>query len=223
MERLIEGIHQFQKDTFRPLRSLFARLAEEQEPDTLFITCSDSRVDPNLLTNSKPGDLFVLRNAGNLVPPHGAGVGGEAATIEFAVTALGVHDIIVCGHSHCGAVKSLLYPEQLDALPAVAEWLRHADATRRILLDNYTHMEGEHLLTAAVEENVLVQLENIRTLPSVASRMVRGDLHVHGWVYEIATGEVFAYDPEVGQFVPVANYVPRDGRAAVRRITSRNI
>ncbi|HMC88427.1 MAG TPA: carbonic anhydrase, partial [Gemmataceae bacterium] len=113
MQKLIEGIHRFQSEDFLPMQGLFEQLAKGQQPETLFITCSDSRIDPNLLTRSKPGDLFILRNAGNIVPPHSAGNGGEAATIEFAVAALGVKDIIVCGHSHCGAMRGLLQPEQI--------------------------------------------------------------------------------------------------------------
>ena len=220
MQRLIEGIHEFRQEHFRPLQGLFEQLARGQNPDTLFITCSDSRIDPNLLTRSKPGDLFILRNAGNIVPPHGAGVGGEAATIEFAVAALGVRDIIICGHSHCGAMKGLLEPAQTAELPSVAAWLSHAETTRRIVRDNYQHLEGDRLLTATVEENVLVQLENLRTLPSVASRLVRGDLHLHGWVYKIETGEVFAYDTANGQFVPLAEYEYPQTEAAVRRRTT---
>lgn len=205
------------------MQGLFEQLAKGQNPDTLFITCSDSRIDPNLLTRSKPGDLFILRNAGNIVPPHGAANGGEAATIEFAVAALGVKDIIICGHSHCGAMKGLLQPETVASLPSVASWLSHAETTRRIVRDNYRHLEGDRLVTATVEENVLVQLENLRTLPSVASRLVRGDLHLHGWVYKIETGEVFAYDKTSGQFVPLAQYQYQPSEAAVRRRTGSAI
>lgn len=217
MQKLILGIHQFQQESFRPLQGLFEQLSTGQNPETLFITCSDSRIDPNLLTRSKPGDLFILRNAGNIVPPHGAASGGEAATIEFAVAALGVKDIIICGHSHCGAMKGLLQPEQITSLPAVSSWLSHAAKTGRIVRDNYGHLDGERLLTATVEENVLVQLENLRTLPPVASRLVRGDLHVHGWVYKIETGEVFAYDLTCGQFIPVAQYQYPQSDVADRR------
>src|SRR4051812_26269786 len=180
MQKLIQGIHQFREEDFRPLQGLFEQLARGQHPDTLFITCSDSRIDPNLLTRSKPGDLFILRNAGNIVPPHGAANGGEAATIEFAVAALGVKDVIICGHSHCGAMRGLLEPDSVASLPAVATWLSHAETTRRIVRENYRHLDGDRLVTATVEENVLVQLEHLRTLPCVASRLVRGDLHLHG-------------------------------------------
>jgi carbonic anhydrase len=206
MQKLIQGIHRFQQENFRPLQGLFEQLSKGQNPETLFITCSDSRIDPNLLTRSQPGDLFILRNAGNIVPPHGAGDGGEAATIEFAVAALGVKDIVICGHSHCGAMRGLLRPEEVASLLAVSSWLTHAETTRRIVKENYTHLDGDRLLTATVEENVLVQLENLRTLPAVASRLKRGDLHLHGWVYKIETGEVLAYDLTCGQFVTLAQY-----------------
>lgn len=220
MQRLIHGIHQFRTENFRPLQGLFEKLAKGQNPETLFITCSDSRIDPNLLTRSKPGDLFILRNAGNIVPPHGATIGGEAATIEFAVSAVGVKDIIICGHSHCGAMSGLLHPEMLSELPSVASWLAYAETTRRIVNDNYSHLEGELRVAAAIEENVLVQLENLRTLPSVASRLVKGDLHLHGWVYKIETGEVFAYDTHQSQFVPLAQYQYQPNEAAIRQRTS---
>src|SRR6476660_5591747 len=131
MQKLIQGIHRFQERDFQPLQGLFEQLAHGQTPETLFITCSDSRIDPNLLTRSKPGELFILRNAGNIVPPHGAASGGEAATIELAVSALGVKDIIICGHSHCGAMQGLLQPDEVKALPAVSQWLTHAESTRR--------------------------------------------------------------------------------------------
>jgi carbonic anhydrase len=217
MQKLVAGIHQFQQDSFRPLQGLFEQLAHAQKPETLFITCSDSRIVPNLLTQSSPGDLFIVRNAGNIVPPHSSISGGEAATIEFAVAGLGVRDIIVCGHSHCGAMKGLLQPELLKELPAMASWLTHAATTARIVRDNYQHLEGEKLLSAATEENVLVQLENLRTLPSVASRLVKGDLHLHGWVYKLESGDVFAYDPKEGQFVPLASYHFTEGDVTGRR------
>src|ERR1700733_11791422 len=219
MQKLIQGIHQFQGKSFLPLKGLFEQLAKGQNPETLFITCSDSRIDPALLTQAKPGDLFILRNAGNIVPPHGAGNGGEAATIEFAVAALGVKDIIICGHSHCGAMQGLLQPELVASLPALSSWLSHAEKARQIVRDNYGHLDGDRLVTATIEENVLVQLENLRTLAAVASRLVRGDLHLHGWVYKIETGEVFAYDVGNAQFVKLAEYNPQITNSMRQRTT----
>jgi carbonic anhydrase len=154
-----------------------------------------------MLTQTKPGELFIMRNAGNIVPAYGAASGGEAATIEYAISILGVRNIIVCGHSHCGAMNGLLHPELIKDLPAVSGWLGHAEATARIIKENYQHIQGEReRLTAAIEENVLVQLENLRTHPSVAASLGRNDLKLHGWVYKFETGQVFAFDPEQGQF-----------------------
>jgi carbonic anhydrase len=200
MQKLVRGLHNFQQNYFSSQRQLFERLAKGQHPETLFITCADSRINPNLLTQTQPGELFILRNAGNLIPPYGANIGGEAATIEYAVAVLGVKDIIVCGHSHCGMMKGLAHPEDLTELPAVAEWAKYAESTRRIMKENYAHLEGDALLTATIEENVLVQLENLRTHPSVAAAIGRNSLKVHGWVYKLESGQVFQYEPEEGQF-----------------------
>jgi carbonic anhydrase len=205
MQKLVAGIHHFQSTIFSPQRELFERLAEGQHPEALFITCSDSRINPNLVTQTDPGDLFILRNAGNIVPPYGAVKGGEAATIEFAVVALKVQYIIVCGHSLCGAMKGLLDPASLANMPATENWLRHAEATRRIVHEVYPDRQGVAQLTTAVEENVLVQLENLRTHPAVAVGLARGTIKLHGWVYKIETGEVFSFDPTRGQFMPLTD------------------
>jgi carbonic anhydrase len=203
MQKLVDGIHHFQANIFSSQRVLFERLARGQEPQALFITCSDSRINPNLITHTEPGDLFILRNAGNIIPPYGAATGGETATIEYAISALGVKDVVVCGHSLCGAMTGLLQPESVAHLPAVARWLDHAEATRRIMNDKYKHLTGPARLTGCVQENVLVQIENLRTHPSVAAGLACGKLKLHGWVYKIETGEIFAYDPENAQFQPV--------------------
>lgn len=201
MHKLIQGLHHFQSHGFESRKSLFERLDKGQHPEVLFITCSDSRIDPNLITNTDPGDLFVLRNAGNIIPPYGAINGGEAATIEFAVSALKVKDIIVCGHSSCGAIKGLLQPQQLEDLPAVKAWLSHAEATRRIVKENYGDLDEDQKMNVAIQENVLVQIENLRTHPAVASRLSGGHLRIHAWTYKFQTGEVFSYS-ENGQFLP---------------------
>lgn len=203
MQKLIEGLHRFQSRHFAGQKELFERLADGQHPQALFLTCSDSRVNPNLITQTEPGDLFIVRNAGNIVPPHGAGQSGEQASIEFALAGLDVRDIVVCGHSHCGALKGLLHPEALKDMPSVAAWLGHAEATRRIMKEKYADRTGAEQLTTAVEENVLVQLENLRTHPAVASALACGKLKLHGWVYKFETGQVFAYDADGGQFLPL--------------------
>src|SRR5688572_14573265 len=205
MQKLVQGIHHFRENVFGTQRELFERLAAGQHPEALFITCSDSRINPNLITQTDPGELFILRNAGNIVPPHGAANSGEAATIEFAVAGLGINDIIICGHSHCGAIKGLLNPDNIRDMPALVTWLSHAEATRRIMMAKYGHLADDALVTATAQENVLVQMENLRTHPPVAAGLARGDLKLHGWVYKIETGEVFAYDPQLGQFVPLSD------------------
>jgi len=214
MQKLIEGLHRFQSEVFSARRELFDRLSNGQSPEVLFITCSDSRINPSLLTQTEPGELFTLRNAGNLVPQYGNGTQGEDATVEFAVAGLGVKHIVVCGHSLCGAMKGLLHPEQLRALPAMQKWLRHAGRTRELIHENYQHLKDNALLTATVEENVLVQLENLRSHPAVRERLERHELTLHGWVYKIETGQVFSFQPETGQFLPL---VPPAQSASERR------
>jgi carbonic anhydrase len=209
MQKLVDGIHQFQRNYFSQDQKLFETLVEGQTPLALFITCSDSRIDPNRLTQTKPGELFIQRTAGNIIPPYGAVFGGEAATIEYAVGALKVKDIIVCGHSHCGAMTGLLHPELIEKMPAVQAYLQHAEATRRIVNENYDHLiEPDKRLTLTVEENVLVQLENLKTHPSVAAAIGRGELKLHGWVYKFESGEVYAYNPDKGQFLPIEEIAP---------------
>ena len=205
MEKLVRGIHEFQTTHFSEHQELFTQLSKGQQPETLLITCSDSRIVPDLLTQTQPGELFVIRNAGNIVPPYGAANGGEGATIEFAVSALKVSHIVIMGHTHCGAMKGLLKPESLTSMPLVANWLRHAEATRRVMLDNYQDLEGDDLLNATIKENVLMQLDNIRTYPAVAAGLVKGSLTLHAWVYHIESGQILAYDPKQTRFVPIAD------------------
>ncbi len=208
MQKLIDGIHHFQTQVFGDQEALFQKLAEGQSPETLFITCSDSRIIPTLLTQSQPGELFILRNAGNIIPPYGAVKGGEAATIEFAVAGLGIREIIICGHSHCGAMNGLLADVPPADMPALREWLTFAETTRRIARDKYYDRDKAQLLNVTIQENVLVQLENLRTHPVVASGVARGVLKLHGWVYKIETGEVFAYDPNSYQFLRLTETSP---------------
>lgn len=204
MNHLLHGVRQFHSQIFQREREFFAKLAGGQNPSALVISCSDSRVDPNLITQSGPGELFVMRNAGNMVPPYGAGAGGEAATIEYAVSALGVRDIIVCGHSQCGAMKALLQPESLEKLPTVRQWLQHAEATRRIVAENYANVDDfEHLLEITVREHILVQIENLQTHPSVAAALQRGQLTLHGWEYGLEDGAINAYCTEREGFAPL--------------------
>ena len=201
MQTLVEGIHHFQQNELPSKLRLFQHLANGQQPIALMITCSDSRINPNLITHTEPGELFIVRNVGNMVPPHGTGNNGEAAAIEYSVAELNVKDIIVCGHTHCGAMRGLLNPKSLGELPLVRRWLRYGQATSQIIRENYSHLRGSALLTATAQENVLVQLQHLKTFPVVAARLARGDLHLHGWMYKIETGDVFHYDPRGKQFV----------------------
>jgi carbonic anhydrase len=203
MQSLVQGIHHFHSHTFQAQKDLFQQLSKSQHPQACFITCSDSRIDPNLITSTEPGELFVVRNPGNIVPPIGTSNNGEAAAVEYAVVALGVKDIIVCGHTGCGAMKGLLKPKDLKDLPLVRSWLKYAGATKQIIQDNYRHLTGEELITATAEENVLVQLEHLHTLPIVAARLGRGLIRLHAWMYNIANGQMFAYDSEQMQFAPL--------------------
>ncbi|MBE9225194.1 carbonic anhydrase [Phormidium sp. LEGE 05292] len=197
MRKLIRGLQEFQSNYFTSHRELFEKLSEEQRPRALFITCSDSRIDPNLLTQTEPGELFIIRNAGNIIPPYGAANGGEGAAIEYAVVALGVKQIIICGHSNCGAMKGLLQIGKLtEEMPLVYDWLKHAEATRRLIKENYQNYEGKELLDATIEENVFTQIENLRTYPVIHSKLHRGELNIYGWVYKIETGGVFVYSME---------------------------
>jgi carbonic anhydrase len=203
MQKLADGVHAFQSKYFATHRALFRRLAERgQHPETLFITCSDSRVVPNLITSTEPGDLFLVRNVGNVVP-HVTVPGGTAAAIEYAVEVLGVTSVIVCGHTHCGAVDAILNPETMDRLPFVKRWLAQGDRVRKIVAERYSHLDEAGRMLAAVEENVLVQLENLRAFPNVADRLDRGVLAMSGWVFEIASGDVYEFDPTTGQFGPI--------------------
>ncbi len=208
MRKIFEGLHRFRSDVFTAERELFERLAKGQNPELLFITCSDSRIVPNMVTQTPPGSLFILRNAGNIVPPFGQGELSQAGTIEFAVTKLGVKDIVVCGHSHCGAVKGLLDPSILEDAPLVKEWLRFGETTRRIITENYQHLSGAELQRMATQANILVQLNSLKTHPSVASKLAQKAISLHGWYYEFETGEVTFYHPERERFVRLDDESP---------------
>lgn len=203
MQKLAEGIHEFQNNYFTRNRKMFEKLATDgQRPETLFITCSDSRVVPNLLTNAAPGELFIVRNVGNVVPK--ALPGGTAAAIEYAMEVLNVEHVVICGHTHCGAIQAVLDPSRMDRLPYVRRWLQETTRVRGIVEERYGHLEGPARMVAAIEENVLVQLENLRAFPFVAERLAAGKLQMSGWVFKIETGEVFSYDPDLGQFTRLA-------------------
>jgi carbonic anhydrase len=201
MDKILQGVRRFRAEIYPRERETFQQLAQKkQKPVALFITCADSRINPNLITGTAPGDLFLVRNAGNLVPPYGARSGGEIATVEYALAVLGIRNIIVCGHSQCGAMQAMLDPKDLDSVPAVKAWFEHAEATRQIVKHKYQHLSPEELLVAAVEENVLVQMNNLSTHPAVAARLATGEVRVFGWYYDIGSGAVLQYDQGSGAF-----------------------
>ncbi|MEU3414142.1 carbonic anhydrase [Streptomyces sp. NPDC006658] len=183
MQDLADGVARFQRDVFPAKAELFAHLATHHTPQTLFIGCSDARVVPELITGTEPGDLFVIRTAGNLVPAYTPEADGITASIEYAVAALGVKDIVVCGHSACGAMTALAEGHDLGGAPAVATWLRHADASVA-----RTAADGD--VPALVRQNVLAQLANLATHPSVAKALAQGKVTLHGWVFDIPTGRI---------------------------------
>ncbi|MEP7367287.1 MAG: carbonic anhydrase [Acidobacteriota bacterium] len=189
-------------------QELFAHLAHNHEPQAMMITCADARIDPGHLLQAKPGDLFMLRNAGNMVPAYTMALGAEAATIEYAMSVLKLKHIIVCGHTDCGAMRAVLQPELAEQLPAVRNWLHHAGCARKIVVDRHGHEEEQVKLRRLVEENVMAQLVNLHTHPSVASRLLAGAVHLYGWVYEIGTGKVYAFDAERNEFRPLQTNVP---------------
>jgi len=209
MQQLIEGVHRFRHEEFGNYRSLFQRLSSEgQNPHTLFITCADSRVLAELITQSKPGDLFVVKNIGNIVPPSAVTgtTNSTAAAIEFAVENLKVSDIVVCGHSQCGAVAALMGETPLtERTPHLRDWLTLAAPVRDIVRSQYTHItDPEQRKNVAAEENVLFALENLHSYYCVQDRLMDGSLRLHGWFFKIATAELFAYNPEARQFKPLA-------------------
>jgi carbonic anhydrase len=210
MNNFIDGVTRFRSEVFPALRSLYAQLAHNgQQPKALVISCADSRVIPELITQSGPGELFVCRNAGNIVPPFAHTNGGVSSAIEYAVVGLGVRDIVVFGHDDCGAMKALIDPEVLKAMPSVKAWLRHSHAAHRVVRDAYPPgMRQPETVRALALENVVAQINHLRTHPSVASRLAAGALCLHGWFFEIETGEIMALDGERGRFRRVSDGSP---------------
>ncbi len=206
MNRLISGVRRFREHAFPQRSELFSELASGQDPHTLFITCADSRISPGLITQTQPGELFVCRNIGNVVPAYGEMMGGVSAVVEFACVALKVTDIVICGHSDCGAIKALLNPgsDELRRMPTVRSWLRNAEAARSVVEVLHPELEGEALTQALIEQNVRTQLGHLRTHPSVAAGLAQRNLTLHGWVYGIGSGVISMLDEASGEMVPLA-------------------
>jgi carbonic anhydrase len=209
MEHIIDGVLRFQREVHPNQEALFHSLALGQAPSALFIGCADSRIIPELLTGQGPGELFVVRNAGNIVPPHSPEPGGVTASIEYAVAVLGIPDIVICGHSGCGAMTAILRgAEQLEQLPAVARWLHYADHARDAVHTQFAcahEASEEEKLNVLVRENVLAQLDNLLTHPPVMKAIEKKQLRLHGWVYDIGSGSVDTYDARVRKFMPLSS------------------
>ncbi|HLH05468.1 MAG TPA: carbonic anhydrase [Bryobacteraceae bacterium] len=204
MDKLLAGVRKFQSEVYPKHRERYERAARQpQQPHTLFITCSDSRIDPELITQSGPGEIFVTRNIGNLVPAYGEMLGGVSAVVEYAVQALGVKQIVICGHTDCGAMKGLQHREKLQSLPTVNHWLRNAEAALSVVQARRTGMGEQAELEQLIGENVVLQMHHIRTHPAVAGKIAQEALEIYGWIYDIGHGEVRAYDPESKSFQPV--------------------
>ncbi len=197
VQKFLGGVSHFQKHVYPQHQDLFEKLALGQRPEALFITCADSRIDPCLLTQTQPGELFICRVIGNVVPPYPDAIGGVSATVEYAVGVLRVPEVIVCGHTDCGVMKGALNPDALEAYPNVTAWLRYTKVEQR-----EPDPSAEFLL-ALTERNVAAQLENLRTHPTVAARLQEGNLTLHGWVYHIGPGTVTTYDEQTGEFLPM--------------------
>jgi carbonic anhydrase len=207
LEQLKEGVRRFQRDIYPAQADVFAQAAsEDQRPHTLFITCADSRVDPVAITSSGPGEVFVTRNIGNMVPAYGEMLGGVSAVVEFAVSGLGVQHIVICGHTQCGAMKALLAPASVNAMPTVKSWLKNAHAALSIV-QSVPELDGQVSEFGRIElltkQNVLLQMQHVKTHPSVAGAMARGGLSISGWIYNIGTGEVEIAEDGEHEFTPV--------------------
>lgn len=203
MPKFAAGVIKFQNTVYPEKKDLFEKLSKGQSPEALFITCSDSRIETAMITQTDPGELFICRNAGNIVPPHTNHTGGMTASIEFAVSALNVPHIVICGHTECGAMKGAMNPEGLDALPHVKEWLSYSRAAVAVVDQTGADLDDDARMKLLLEQNVILQLQHLKTHPSVAARLAKGDLQLHGWVYDIKTGGVAAYDEKSNSFEPV--------------------
>lgn len=202
MKNVISGVSKFQQEVFPSHKEKFESLASGQSPEVLFITCSDSRIDPNLITQTDPGDLFICRNAGNVVPPHSNETGGMTASIEFAIMALSVEHIVICGHTDCGAMKGAINIDGIVGMPHVKTWLGHCRSATEIVHEKHGHLDNSHL-SDVTKENILVQLQHLKTHPAVAAKLATGKIQLHGWLYNIENAEVSCYNKEQKKFIPI--------------------
>jgi carbonic anhydrase len=200
LARILNGVSTFQTDVYPAQRHRFESLKQGQHPLALFISCADSRVIPSLITQTGPGDIFIEQNPGNLVPHYGEFAGGVSAGAEYAMLVLKVPLVIVCGHTDCGAMKALLHPEKAHGLPAMQEWLRNAAEARHCTMRDHAGAGEDEKLRLLTEYNVLLQIDHLKSHPSVHSRVVNGEMEIHGWLYDFGDGSIWAADPESGKF-----------------------
>ncbi|KTD38865.1 carbonic anhydrase [Legionella nautarum] len=202
--RLMLGALQFQKASFPDMEDMFQKLSTGQKPTVLFFACSDSRIDPPLITESKPGDLFSSRNIGNIIPPYSAGEKSVAAIIEYALTKLPTEDVIVCGHSNCGAMAGLLTPGIEHQLAAVSSWIAHSHSVRETM-EKEAKFTGDFAtdVLELTKRNVLAQVENLKTYPLVAEKLERKELNLHAWYFDIKTATVSVYSEKYKHFIPL--------------------
>ena len=203
MPRFAAGVLKFQDTVFPEKETLFEKLSHGQSPEALFITCADSRIETAMITQTGPGELFICRNAGNIVPPHTNDTDGMTASIEYAAAVLKVPHIVVCGHSGCGAMAGAMDMAGLDSIPNVQQWLLYSKAAVSVVEELGADLSDEQKMDMLIEQNVLLQLQHLRTHPSVAARLAKNDVELHGWVYNIKSGGVTAYDESRNEFVLV--------------------
>ena len=196
MKKILNGVLQYQRDISAEERQFLEGLRDGQQPEAMLITCADSRIEPGRITQTKPGELFIVRNIGNIVPIYGDTDPHVHAAVEYALEVLNIRHVIICGHTHCGAMDAWLHPEKLESLPAVETWLAKAGDLRRV--------DGPDALDHLIEQNILTQIGNLRTYPSVARLHKKAELEIHGWVFDIATGQVRSWEASAGKFVPLS-------------------
>jgi carbonic anhydrase len=203
MKKLIQGITDFRKNLTEENRALFAKLALGQKPDALFIACSDSRVVPNLFASTNPGDLFVLRNMGNLIPPFSANIRESCASaaLEFSVFSLKISNIIVCGHSECGAMQALMQGTDPICCPHITSWLEYGKDSLDRVNNGFTVNAALAKHNQISQVNVLQQMDHIMSYPFVKERVANKQLRVHGWWFDIAHADVYCYEQSLNQFV----------------------
>jgi len=199
----LDGYLKFRREVYPAQAGKYRFLANHQKPHTLFVTCSDSRIMPSDLTQSAPGELFHCRVVGNLIPAHGNSAGGVTSAIEYSVMVLGIKNIIVCGHSDCGAMRAFSHPEKLEELKAVRSWIEHADSAVAMAREHHAHLDGDEFLAALSKENVISQVQHLKTHPCVASRLRKGTLQIFGWYYDIGQGTIEQFDETSESFMPL--------------------